>query len=409
MKGHYTLIRYITVVAIFANFALATHAQGLQHYFPIRNGDGRTLTIRNVNTINTEALEFSPSYYQNGIVYVSSHLKKSSVDEKIKENFFTLFYSEIAPDGLPMQPVPYSPNVTSQVHEGPVTFSSDWNTMYFTRNNPAVSRLKILSATRGESDWQDATELSFCDSRYSYQHPTLSADGQKLYFASNMPNGMGGMDLYVSERIGNEWSEPINLGAPINTYKNEAFPYIHPSGVLYFASEGQPGYGGYDMYSVNMNSGELREIVNLREPLNSGADDLGFIMNADGTGGFFTSNREGGAGKDDIYLFQIQNSASNANTLATTVVVYDKNTNKRIPAANIRIFERSGDSFIGADGLYDVVMEPAAPNAKELILKLVRKSEASLGKPNALTNQNGEATTTLNSGKQYLILASKES
>jgi hypothetical protein len=200
--------------------------------------------IKNAETVNSPYLEFSPVFYQNGIVYVTSRQKGGAVDEKIGETFFELYYSELDGNRNPIKAQDFSINVNSQVHEGPVSFNRKGDVLYFTRNNmkngvrkadsKGVTRLKIYEAQKGEFDWENVTELPFNSDEYSTCHPALSADGRRLYFTSDMPGGYGGFDLYFVERRGDDWSRPINLGGSINTDKNEVFPFMHESGVLFF-------------------------------------------------------------------------------------------------------------------------------------------------------------------------------
>src|SRR5690606_30884883 len=134
-------------------------------------------------------------------------------------------------------------------------------------------------------------------------HPSLSPDGMKLFFSSNMPGGYGGRDIYMSEKQGDTWSKPVNLGPEINSEKDEAFPFFHESGVLFFASEGHSGYGGLDLFMLDLSTRTWGKVINLGKPFNTPQDDFGMIVNTEGTSGYFSSNRDGGMGKDDIYFF----------------------------------------------------------------------------------------------------------
>ncbi|MBP7821317.1 MAG: OmpA family protein [Saprospiraceae bacterium] len=369
--------------------------------FPITKSK---IEIQNATAINTADLEFSPVYYQNGIVYVSSQTQKVNVDKKIGEHFFTLMYAELDPNGLPISPQPFSATVSSQVHEGPVSFGSNQEVIYFTRNTKDLSRLKIFDAEKGDADWENVEPLPFCSDDYSVCHPSINSANNKLYFASNMPGGEGGMDIYVVELDSKgKWGEPRNLGPGINSNKNESFPFIHKSGLLFFASDKRGGYGGVDIYVADTNE-KLLEAKNIREPFNSEADDLGFILNDDASGGFFTSARAGGAGKDDIYYFKIDESNTSANA---NIVVVDKKTQAPIANAEVRIFERSADGFISGDDLYEVVMVPSNNSNGEVNIKLVRKVDTQLGTPNAYTDQQGLSKVKMRSEKQYLLLVTK--
>ena len=148
------------------------------------------------------------------------------------------------------------------------------------------------------------------------------------------------------ERRADTWSKPINLGSKINTSGNEIFPYIHESGTLFFSSTGHGGYGGLDLYMVETSGRGDMQVKNLGIPFNSPTDDLGLIINEAGTRGYFSSNREGGLGKDDIYLFEAAATIVNERSVAalnSQIIVYNEASNERISEAAVRIFERAPD------------------------------------------------------------------
>jgi outer membrane protein OmpA-like peptidoglycan-associated protein len=379
--------------------------------------------IKNAETVNSPYLEFSPVFYQNGIVYVTSRQKGGAVDEKIGETFFELYYSELDGNRNPIKAQDFSINVNSQVHEGPVSFNRKGDVLYFTRNNmkngvrkadsKGVTRLKIYEAQKGEFDWENVTELPFNSDEYSTCHPALSADGRRLYFTSDMPGGYGGFDLYFVERRGDDWSRPINLGGSINTDKNEVFPFMHESGVLFFSSNGHPGYGGLDIFKVDLSKKKWSAVVNLGVPFNSSQDDLGFILDPNSQYGFFSSTRSGSdtKGKDDIYKFELPNGiqgVSGGFELPVNFVVYDEVTNARIPGAAIRFFERSPDGFIEGNEYYDVSLVPADEEGQEVKLELIRKNAEYLGEPALYTGANGEKVDRIKADRNYLILVTKD-
>ncbi|MEK7253225.1 MAG: hypothetical protein AAB316_00645, partial [Bacteroidota bacterium] len=302
---------------------------------------GEPPVLHNSSGINTSGSEFSPSYYQNGIVYVSQH-KNGPVDNK-KQPFRELFYAELDEQGLPHHAEAFSLRVNSQAHEGPVSFSRDGNLLFFTRSNVqngvvktnadgVMVGLKIFQATRGEYDWENITPLAFNSVDYNCAHPALSADGKRLFFSSDMPGGYGDSDLYYVEKKGGEWSKPINLGSEINTNRKESFPYLHENGVLFFSSDGHGGEGKRDIFMVDISQTIPGAIINLGKPYNSPGDDLGFIINEDGTKGYFASDRNGGKGGDDIYMFEKKESLikTAAPVLSAMVVAFDAQTRERI-------------------------------------------------------------------------------
>lgn len=380
----------------------------------------QNVTLTNCERVNTPALEFSPAFYINGLVFVSSRYKNGPMDERLGETFFELFYADIDPNGLPLKSQSLSLEINSQLHEGPVTFNEKGDQIFFTRNNQTSGvartdqkgkvRLKIYQAQKGLYDWENVVELPFNSDNYSCMHPTLSPDGTKLFFASNMPGGYGGRDLYMSEKKGNTWLKPINLGPDVNTDKNEAFPFFHESGVLFFASDGHSGYGGLDLFMIDLSSRIWGKVTNLGKPFNSTQDDLGLILNEEGTRGYFSSNRDGGYGKDDIYMFDAPQGLHGLeikSRMNAVISVYDASNSRRMVDAAIRIFEKSEDGLLANEQLYNVELTPSGNNASDMVFKMVRKKEAELGEPRQLTGRNGDAVLHLEENKDYLIVVSK--
>jgi Tol biopolymer transport system component len=209
----------------------------------------------------------------------------------------------------------FDAKLNSRTNEGPSCFSKDGQTMYLTRNTSKHGKeianangeftVKIYVKQKQGDDWTGETLLPFEDEEYTFCHPTLSADGQRLYFTSNMPGGFGGMDLYMSRRMANgEWSAPSNLGAKVNTVKNELFPFMSEEGTLFFASDGREDAQKLDLYRIDLES-KTAKAVSLGAPFNTEADDFGLMLLPNGKKGYFSSNRKGGFGGDDIYEFDI--------------------------------------------------------------------------------------------------------
>lgn len=167
-------------------------------------------------------------------------------------------------------------------------------------------KLSIYTARRDKNgDWTDVSILPFCSEEFNTVHPSLSADGRRLFFSSNRPGGFGGIGVLYSDFFNGAWSPPINLGPVVNTEGNEIFPFAEKNGRLHFASNGHIGLGGLDIYyTVPLAKNEWSMPVNLGAPINSNADDFGIVFGANETWGFFTSDRDGGAGRDDIYVFR---------------------------------------------------------------------------------------------------------
>jgi outer membrane protein OmpA-like peptidoglycan-associated protein len=272
-----------------------------------------------LDNINTKSIEFSPTYYGNGIVFVEAREQNRFLDPKTGKAYFDLMYTDIGPDGSTGKVVSFSPNIRTQFHEGPATFNQDGTEIFFTKSNLSGGtgindtkgqvQLKIYHGTQGETDWESIGELPFNNDEYTVAHPALSPDGNYLVFISNMPGGSGGMDLYISNHSNGDWSTPVNLGTMINTKGNEAFPFWHASGTLIFSSDGHDGLGGLDLFATGWNGHDgFKGLQHLSAPFNSGRDDLGLIVAADGMSGYMASDRKPTKGRDDLYRWNSSQS-----------------------------------------------------------------------------------------------------
>ena len=373
-------------------------------------------TIENCSRVNTQRLEFSPSYYYGGLVFVSSRNNKGKEDKEIKEPFFELYYSDLAPDGQPTAPMYFSPNLNSRLHEGPVSFSPDFQTIYFTRNNinhgdvvvdkDGDVNLQIFQADKGNAEWENLRALPFNKPEYNFAHPSLSVDGNQLFFSSDMPGGYGRMDLYMVEKYNGKWGTPKNLGPVINTSGDDIFPYIHHSGSLLFVSDGHGGLGGLDLFLVKITEPK-QEVFNLGEPFNSIADDLGIIVNKNGKSGYFSSSREGGKGMDDLYRFTAPNGLIPIGNFELAVTVSDAASGEMIEGASVFTLRESENGLIENTELYDLHLLPTGKNGK-LTLTMVRKPAGQMGEPNAKTNHGGTAFVELKRNQSYNIYVEKE-
>ena len=382
---------------------------------------GKGIVITNATAINTEHLDFSPVFYNKGLVFVSSRKKGGFMDPKIGETYFELYYTRVDPNGSPVEPEVFSGQLNSQLHEGPVAFSRNGDQIFFTSNNQKHGlqqtddagrvRLKIYTANRGAQDWEKIMELPFNSDEYSCQHPSLSRDGKRLYFASDRPGGYGSYDIWFVDRTPEGWGNPVNLGPSINSKGNEVFPFIHYSGYLYFSSDGSyEGLGGLDIFSVNTrNLPDVHPQI-FSAPFNTPFDDLGFVLEDDGKHGFFSSDRPGGIGKDDIYQFESAYSLAGDmdNFISRTMLeVVDEKTGKSISDASIFMLEKDPYGFVAGETIYDMALAKEAATPDKLTLNLVRKKTLDLNAPDARTDANGMALGQMKIDQNYLILVTK--
>lgn len=304
--------------------------------------------------INSIHGDFSPVFYKNSLVFTSERTKDLVNNNKYdwsKQPYLNVYYAEYTTgsDGKPVfskKAKTFPSAINTNYHDGPVCFNAAQNTMYITRVNYVenkkdksfVNRPGIYISTLSGRSWSKAKPFRYNNSSYSVAHPSLSADGQWLFFASDMPGGQGGMDIYACKKNGDDWDAPKNLGPQVNTAGDEVFPYIRKDGTLYFSSDGHGGFGGLDIYSTTMNDAEFRDVKNLGAPLNAATDDFGIVFSDDINKGYFSSDRPGGTGSDDIYSF----TALNRFATVAGKILLSKNLSDPVKNAEVMLLDESG-------------------------------------------------------------------
>jgi outer membrane protein OmpA-like peptidoglycan-associated protein/tetratricopeptide (TPR) repeat protein len=272
-------------------------------------------TIKNEAALNTENSDFSPINLGEKIVFVSDRWADDKKTDKVygwTGNPYMKMYEVSLGKGQASQ---LKGSISGGFHSGPAALNASSDTLIFTRAVATANKKKyagisgkqhLLFAVLEKGEWKVKDKLPFnSDSKFSVQHPALSPNGNILYFASDMPGGFGGMDLYYSEKQANgTWSAPKNCGDAINTPEDDVFPTVRKDGKFYFSSRGHVGMGGLDIFSATGEKATFAEVTNLRAPLNSTKDDFGILYNEDLKTGFLSSNRTGGLGLDDIYNFK---------------------------------------------------------------------------------------------------------
>ena len=303
--------------------------------------------LMDTTSINSEFYDYGPSFYGENIVFTSSRSEGNlyaKIHDWTKQNFTDLFIAPLNTEGKLGKVTNLSNEINTKFNESSPVFTKDGKTMYFTRNNynngkkrksdDKIIMEKIYKAELVNGKWSNIKELPFCSDNYKTAHPALSPDEKTLYFASNMPGSYGNSDLYkVSiDKYGN-FGTPENLGPTINTEGRETFPFIDNNNHLFFASDGHPGLGGLDIFEAIINENSVEKPINIGKPINSSKDDFGYIINNQNFG-FFSSNREGGLGFDDIYSFKIcmQNVQG---------IVSDSDTNEILSNAKVFLFDEN--------------------------------------------------------------------
>lgn len=421
-----TLCLFLAALAALAQGSGSSKSKSKDRY---REKDDRRYPIRieNVKDLNLPGTDYAPAYYDNGIMFVSARGKKAPRSEKTGEVFEAHYLSTFDRLGALTPPVKFefNANKKSEFHEGPVTFTRDHKIAYVTRNNNengvlrggknGRASMKIYEMRYGFPDWTTPVDLPFNSDDYSCMHPSLSPDEKWLFFASDMPGGFGGFDLYAVERLGKgQWGKPINLGPAINTDKQELFPFMSFFGSLFFSSNGRSNtLGGMDIYFVNnpLNPAEEVEVVNLGDSFNTPDNDFSFITDPEGRSGFFASERKGETyGKADIFQFFAPRGLEGTGRPEVNhaqINVIDEKTGLPLQGAEIRIFQPTDDGFItGNNDFYDFDYIPMPDKPEVFTFQLVRKDAKEMGKPDLYSNAEGNAQTDFTRFRNYLVMVS---
>jgi outer membrane protein OmpA-like peptidoglycan-associated protein len=367
-------------------------------------------------SINTNAADFSPTNYQNGLIFVSNRRNTSGIRRVFSWDnspFLDLYHLEdiaylsdteaglggggsssrkaksgsggtVGSDEYTMptandsrtigsfggknisqgygyadKPMTESDRmggtINSKYHEGPAAFFKDGSKVIFTRNNTSsrgtakkssdgIIKLKLYMGESKKDGWGNVVELPFNSNEYSMGHPALSPDEKLLFFASDMPGGFGGTDIYVARYDGVNWSAPVNLGNAINTKGNEMFPYVDEKGNLYFSSEGLPGLGELDIFFTQLDGVTQKgRVINLGAPINSSKDDFGIITDGLRQSGYFSSNRKRGGSDDDIYKFDRECEIKEGCELL--IAVYDADTKMPLDNTTLNYTDEAGNNM----------------------------------------------------------------
>jgi outer membrane protein OmpA-like peptidoglycan-associated protein len=320
-----------------------------------------------------ESNEYGPAPYMNGLVFCSDRKAEALVhyaDEK-NEPLTDIYFTRPGKNSWD-KPVKFSPSISSYFHEGPATFTANGKKIYFTRNiilNKKEShrdrnRLGIYAAELIDGEWMNILPFEHNSREYSTGHPSLTPDGAKMFFISDMPGGSGGTDIYVTVLENGRWRKPVNIGPAVNTPGNEMFPFIDANGNLYFSSTGHNSTGGLDIFISRNVHGEWQQAQRLPEPVNSGKDDFAYVCDASGSKGYFSSSRNG---SDDIFEFLLPMPAFNAcDSLIATNYCFEFFQEGEIPADGLplayewdlgdgtKVRSLSADHCFKEPGTYDV-------------------------------------------------------
>ncbi|WP_396147588.1 OmpA family protein [Flavobacterium sp.] len=291
--------------------------------------------------ISSDKSDFGAVLYDNILYFASARNGARKNYGWTDEPFLDIYKADFNKDGTIINPTTVS-ELNSKWHDGPVTISTDGNTMYFAsesfkekisekdkKANTKLSQIYLFKAVKNAGVWGEITPLSINDKTYSTSNPSLSRDGKTLYFSSNRPGSIGGIDIWkVVVNADGSFGEPKNLGNNVNTEGNESFPFIADDNkTLFFASSGRQGLGGLDVYQIDLTNGEA---TNLGKPINTEKDDFAFTFNESKKVGFLSSNRNG---NDDIYV------VNQVCSVDVNIVVTNAKTGETLTNASVSILD----------------------------------------------------------------------
>ena len=324
------------------------------NYLPKILEKGKKFNVQDAG-INSAYSDFGGTL-QGGQLYIAT--ARNEIGKSYgwnEEPFLDIYVASKNNDGSFQTPIPVEA-VNTKYHEGVVSFSPDGNTMYFSRESfydkiferDSLSRnkfsvLNLYKSTKELEGWSEGEALSLNSENYSVKNPAVSPDGKTLFFASDMAGGMGQFDIY-SAPINDDGTvgEPTNLGQKLNTEGQEMFPFVSADNTLYFSSDGHLGLGGMDVFFAKLVDGKVGPIRNVGIPVNGNADDFAFSIDDESGEGFVSSNREGGAGSDDVYAVKVLQPICD---VLVTVTVKDSETGNILVGATVNVLDSEGNSI----------------------------------------------------------------
>lgn len=322
--------------------------------------------------VNTTYSEYGAAMYKGHIIFASSQNRADhypGIHSWTNDPFTKLYAAPVYIDGYVGDSKPFSKSIEGKLNESTPTFSLDGQTMYFSSNNreslkkqEGIIKVELYKATLdSKKKWSNIERLPFNIPSSSTAHPAISPDGKWLYFVSDRAGSYGQSDLYrVKILEGGGFGTPENLGDKINTEGRESFPFISTNNILYFASDGRPGFGGLDIYGVKINEdGTFGDVINLGDSVNSSYDDFAFYLDPNCKFGFMTSNRPGGIGKDDLYFVREIDGIEMELYQSIKGKVYDILSSKPIESAKVTLYDNNHkkveEIITDESGMYEFV------------------------------------------------------
>ena len=330
-----------------------------------KNITPHSFDLKQITSGNTSS-DFGLSFYDDKVVFASARNTESPLYSWNDLPYLDLYSATLSDDLVLKDITPFSEIINTDTHESSAVFTKDGKTMYFNRTNKEqkkldderIAHIKIYKAELVDGVWTNVTALPFTSDSYSTEHPALSKDEKTLYFASDMPGTLGSFDIYkVAINDDGTYGEPENLGETINTKHREQFPFISEFNVLYFSSIGHQGYGGLDVFRSNKVNDDFDKPVNLGSTINSNLDDFAYVVREKNNMGYVSSNR---SGYDRLFGF-----AREINPLTIYQVegiVQDLNSKALLGGSLVTLFDESDtviqDTIVGDDARYIFKIEP---------------------------------------------------
>lgn len=306
--------------------------------------DSLGFNVVKIDGLNSPSSDISPVQFRNGIAFASARKRGFMfrfVNSANKQGFFDMYFSARSPDGFLAKPERISGRLNSRYDDGPAIFTKSENKVWITRTNlgtfkktkdvNGINHVNVFQFDNELGKWNNGKPAPLSSLEFNIAHPAILDNGKTLVFASDMPGGFGGFDLYISFWRDSAWTSPENLGPLVNTAYNEGYPYFSSKNMLWFASDRIDGFGGKDIYQAIWKDNKCVEVWNAGFPLNSAADDFGICFFEKGANGYFSSNRAGGEGSDDIYAFKRFKAFSGT--------IVDSRTGQPLPNTRVEIMD----------------------------------------------------------------------
>lgn len=310
--------------------------------------DSSAFVIKNAASLNSPESEFAPSYLSKTALVYTSNKENHGANNKDfawdNTSFLKLYEASIDTQSqAPGKAERYAKKLEISYHNGPACFSPDGKLMLLTRSSydgnklqksgSDIVNLQLYYSEKKEDEWGDLKPFPYNNKDYSFGQACFAPDGKTIYFVSDMPGSYGSTDIWKTRYAGGTFEQPLNAGQEINTEGREMFPFADDDNLLFFASDGHLGLGGLDIHVASL-GGNTSYVGNIGYPLNTNADDFGFIYNTKTLKGYFTSNRPEGKGKDDIYMVELKHAILSQKRIRGHV--YDLNTGR--PVANSAVY-----------------------------------------------------------------------